>query len=534
MYISSELENQTPKLSDQIDAIASTADDDGLYDIIIHLKSTDAERDSYRQTMNAGAQAFRNRALITNLHDLLPPAADSMLRSERTDEDITRLRKSELSLASRIALLGTQNIIPNIDIKKNENKVRVNSFFDQINIRPYIQRVEDKTKDKFQTEYRPKIFWSSDSIRVAVEKDYLPNLISDETIADNIAGVYLNRRLGPPRYMLGGKLGDSSQMERATWGVQRIGTLAAWGAFENKGSDIKIAVLDTGVDPSHPDLIDKIVGWAEFDDGGRKVTGSNPHDTDVHGTHVCGTIAGSNQSGRFIGVAPEAEIYAGLVLHGEHGGTEAQILGGIDWAIEEGVDIINLSLGGLTLDRIVRSPFHRAVFSAAQAGISVVAAVGNDGNQTSGTPGNDFFTFSVGAVDINDRCAGFSGGRTHLIDQSPYIDNQYLPLVYSKPDICAPGVDIISSVPDHQSESKFWAELSGTSMATPHVSGAIALLRSACPKLQYLPAVERASVIQDIVLGTCHDLGERGQDHRFGFGRLDILRALDAAKSLGY
>jgi len=79
-----------------------------------------------------------------------------------------------------------------------------------------------------------------------------------------------------------------------------------------------------------------------------------------------------------------------------------------------------------------------------------------------------------------------------------------------------------------------WGFLSGTSMATPHVAGAVALLRSACPGFSDLPGFRQSSVIQDIILATTCDLGERGLDHRFGFGRVDALRAIDAAKRLGY
>jgi len=132
---------------------------------------------------------------------------------------------------------------------------------------------------------------------------------------------------------------------------------------------------DTGVDQSHPDLKGKVAAWAEFDDKGRPVS-SEPHDSGQHGTHCAGTIVGGNFSGRWIGVAPEAEIAACLVLNGSQGGTHAQILAGIEWAINQKVDVISMSLGGLVLGPEVPSTYSRAILSALRAGIPVVTAIG--------------------------------------------------------------------------------------------------------------------------------------------------------------
>src|SRR5262249_18448707 len=156
----------------------------------------------------------------------------------------------------------------------------------------------------------------------------------------------------------------------------------------------------------------KIAHWAEFDSLGNIVKKSKPHDTDEHGTHCAGTLVGENASGRFIGVAPEAKIAAALVLDGEKGGTDAQVLAGIDWAVEKGVDVISLSLGGLVMDAETPPTYTEALLTCIEAGIPVVAAIGNEGQQTSGSPGNDLFALSVGATDPRSRAAGFSGGRT--------------------------------------------------------------------------------------------------------------------------
>jgi subtilisin family serine protease len=314
----------------------------------------------------------------------------------------------------------------------------------------------------------------------------------------------------------------------SAWGVRKIGALATWGAFGSRGRNVVIGLLDTGVDATHPDLKGKIAKWAEFDQNGKEVKDSQPHDSDQHGTHCAGTIVGGNASKRWIGIAPEAKIAAALVLNGAIGGTDAQVLAGIDWAVNQGVDVISMSLGGFIPGPDVPSTYTKAILSALRVGIPVVAAIGNEGHQITGSPGNDFFAFSVGATDPDDRAAGFSGGRTQILRQSQFFPTQALPVIYSKPDLSAPGVAVYSSIPGGD-----WKHFNGTSMATPHVAGAIALLLSAT-KIRQVSPDQRAFLIQDLLTSSAEELGEAGQNHRFGFGRLDILRAIGFAKELGY
>ncbi len=314
----------------------------------------------------------------------------------------------------------------------------------------------------------------------------------------------------------------------SSWGVLAINALAVWGAYGARGAGTKVAVLDTGVDDTHPDLQGKISDWAEFDENGQQVSGSQPHDSDRHGTHVAGTVAGGDASGQWIGVAPEAQIAAALVLKGGSG-TDAQVLAGMNWAVGTGADVVSMSLGGLTLGPDIPSIYTAAIVTCLRAGIPVVTAIGNEGEQTSGSPGNDLFAFAVGATDHRDLPAGFSGGRTQVIQQSAFIPPDALPLPYSKPDVSAPGVAVVSAVPGGQ-----WAAFNGTSMATPHVSGAVALLLSATSIRNQLQAAKRAFLIQDLLVGSVEELGESGQDHRYGFGRIDVLRAIGFARERGF
>jgi subtilisin family serine protease len=305
--------------------------------------------------------------------------------------------------------------------------------------------------------------------------------------------------------------------------------LAVWGAYGARGKGVKVGILDTGIDASHPDLTGKIVAFAEFDADGRQIRGAKPHDTDQHGTHCAGTIVGGSSSGQWIGVAPEAQLAVALVLNGRHGGTDAQVLAGIDWLVEQKVDVISMSLGGLTLDPETPNTYTEAILTCLRAGIPVVTAIGNEGSQTTGSPGNDLFAFAVGATDYFDRAAGFSGGRTHIIRESNFIPPQNLPLPYSKPDVSAPGVAVLSTIPKGR-----WAAFNGTSMATPHVAGAMALILSATDIKQTVPEAERAFILQDLLTGSAEELGESGQNHRFGFGRIDVLRAISFAVERGF
>jgi subtilisin family serine protease len=327
-----------------------------------------------------------------------------------------------------------------------------------------------------------------------------------------------------------------SENTRYTWGVSRTGAMACWGAFGARGEGVKVAVLDTGVDANHPDLKGKVTGYAEFDETG-STTVDDPtkaRDTERHGTHCAGTIAGGMASGRWIGMAPKAQILAGVVLP-KGVGTDKQILAGMQWAIDSGAHVLSMSLGGLRMGPDVLDTYTLTILNANRMGIPVVIAVGNEGEQTSGSPGNDLFAFTVGATDVNDQVAGFSGGRTQVIFRSRYIAERFLPLTYSKPEVTAPGVHVYSSIPGGK-----WEIFSGSSMATPHVAGAMALLLSKPTELAptrtiaELTGRTKIDVLQQLLISTVKELGEAGQDHRFGYGRIDVLRAFGFALTQGY
>ncbi|WP_410811840.1 S8 family serine peptidase [Micromonospora sp. 067-2] len=250
--------------------------------------------------------------------------------------------------------------------------------------------------------------------------------------------------------------------------VPQIGAPAAWAAgFTGKG--VSVAVLDTGVDATHPDLAGKVAEARNFTEV------PDARDTIGHGTHVASTIAGTGAAsgGKYKGVAPDATVLDGKVCE-DFGCTDSAILAGMQWAaVEKKASVVNMSLSGWDTPEV--DPLEEAVQTlTAQTGTLFVTAAGNDGSDGSvGSPASADAALAVGAVDRDDQLADFSS-------RGPRVGDDAL-----KPDITAPGVDIVAArsangvIGDPVGER--YVTLSGTSMATPHVAGSAALLAQQHP-----------------------------------------------------
>ncbi|WP_328907667.1 S8 family serine peptidase [Streptomyces sp. NBC_00234] len=290
--------------------------------------------------------------------------------------------------------------------------------------------------------------------------------------------------------------------------VAQIGAPEAW-ADGYDGTGTKVAVLDTGIDPDHADVAGRVKGMENFTDDPDAV------DHHGHGTHVASTIAGSGAAsgGKYKGVAPGADVYVGKVLNNAGSGPQSGVIAGMEWAVSQGADVVSMSLGTEAASDGT-DPISQAVnqLTAASGSLFVVAA-GNTGpgKATVGSPGAADAALTVGAVSKQDQLANFSS-------RGPLKETFAV-----KPEITAPGVGIVAARAAGTSmgtpvDANYTAA-NGTSMATPHVSGAAAILAQRHPDWT-------ADRLKQVLVGTA----EQGSytAYQQGGGRVDVPKALDA------
>lgn len=296
----------------------------------------------------------------------------------------------------------------------------------------------------------------------------------------------------------------------ATWGVKQVGAESFWReGIDGKG--VTIGVIDTGVYGDHPALEGKVKQFAVFDPGGREIKAMPTFDVDDHGTHVCGTIAGS-ANGQAIGVAPGARLVVASGLLGPVKSLMFVWITAMVWAAKQGASVINMSIGIPTYEPMLESRF--TMFSE-EYDVVVVASIGNSFHGSTSGPANLHSALGIGATAADGMVAPFSSGAA-LLHPLPKVDT------ISKPDIVAPGVDVYSSVPPYSVPSGHppYKVMSGTSMAAPHVSGVIALLR------QTKPAATAPEIIDALRKSARHPDPGRRPDSRHGWGELDPREAL--------
>jgi subtilisin family serine protease len=269
-----------------------------------------------------------------------------------------------------------------------------------------------------------------------------------------------------------------------------MGVPTAWLTTTGKASTV-IAVLDTGMQRTHADL-DGIHVVSPFNE----ITGTTDvRDGHGHGTHVIGEIAAETNNGLGIaGIAPGVSIMPVKVLADNGSGSFSDILDGIDWARTHGANVISMSLGG-PLPAATVAAFQPTFDAAYAAGITIVAAAGNNGNGTISYPAAFDHVLSVAATDNADRHASFSNSNAFV-------------------DLSAPGVSILSTTIDGG-----YGRMSGTSMSTPHVAAVAGLILSAHP-------TESVDQVEAALRATAVDLGTPGRDDIFGSGRVDAAAAV--------
>jgi len=282
--------------------------------------------------------------------------------------------------------------------------------------------------------------------------------------------------------------------ETLPWGVNRIDADVVW-EYGNKGTGVNVCVIDTGIDYTHPDLDDNYRGGYDFVNND-----ADPMDDNGHGTHCAGIIAAENNDIGVVGVAPEANLYAVKVLDSTGSGWVSDIIAGIEWAVNNDMDIISMSLGTNTYS----ASLETACNNAYAAGLLLVAAAGNDGN-------------ALGIGDTVDYPARFNSviavAATNIDDERAVWGLFTASSTGSAVELAAPGDNIYSTYPGG------YAALSGTSMACPHVSGTAALIWSTEPELTNEEVRARLN-------STADDLGKPGRDKLYGHGLVDADEAV--------
>jgi thermitase len=278
-------------------------------------------------------------------------------------------------------------------------------------------------------------------------------------------------------------------------GLALIHAVPAWdaiglGSFPSKGG-VPVGIVDTGIDSSHEDLAGKVAACATAANGAIE-SGSCPDEND-HGTHVAGTIgAVANNGVGIAGVSFASKLIVCRALDAQGSGTTADIANCIDWVHDRGAKVISLSLGGpgsTTLSTAVKNAWA----NGGRGGSVIVAAAGNDGDATVEYPAGYPQVVSVAAVDDAGSRAPFSNAN-------------------AKVELAAPGVDVLST-----KRGGGYVRFSGTSMATPHVAGAAALLWG-------LHRRSTATTIRTDLDAAVTDAGPAGRDPEFGFGVLDLAK----------
>ena len=419
--------------------------------------------------------------------------------------------KMLVTLSTKIDEASANEKIPVIIILTDQNfafntedgKSQIEST--QKNIIMYLE--DAKSKNKAQDIKSIKIV---NAIAAKVTPDIIASLAQmpevSEIELDEIIYIPDKPELSKQMESLPSKQGATSAN---AWGVDKIGAPVVWQQGIN-GKGIIVAVIDSGIDVQHPDLDDlddnpntndtKVVGWVDYVNGN-----TTPYDDNGHGTHVAGTISGTGTSGVNTGVAPGSSLIVAKVFNNDGSGSTSNVTMGFEWAINNHARIINFSGGEKQHDPAWTIAINRVL----AARVIPIIASGNSGPgaNTIGSPADEINVITVGATNSSDTIASFSSCGPVTLNGQTYI----------KPDVSAPGVSITSTVPAWYGHS--YENLNGTSMATPHVAGTVALMLEKNPTLQL-------SEVKTILEHTAVDLGPSGKDNEYGSGRINAYDAV--------
>jgi len=408
-------------------------------------------------------------------------------------------------------------------------------------------------------------FWINNSVTAEVDRATLQKLLDRDDVRlvelvrysdvkellDGVA--ILDRRIEGQDVSMASP-GDSAA--QPTWSVKRINAPLLW-QHGITGADVVVAVVDTGVNYDHPDLKDRMWQSSDYPHHGYDFAAKddNPVDENGHGTCCAGIVAGTGAAGKQTGVAPGARIMAIRV-----GGSELQFWRGLEFAISQGAHVISMSMTWKQSGADVTG-WRRTCESILAAGLLHANSIGNRGLELPAHPvpinipppgscpppnlhplqlikGGLSSVISCGATDDADQLAGYSGRGPVSWEIAPFADYPYnagASSALTKPDICAPGpgTESCSHLYPGMGGTKPYVGFGGTSSATPHVAGCLALLASACIRSGN-PIV--SSRIQEAIENTAVRVAGQTQPKQndFGAGRIDVKAAYDYGAQKGW
>ena len=386
----------------------------------------------------------------------------------------------------------------------------------------------------------PTVLWMANALYFEATPTAIQDLAQRNDI--EIIGYAVERNWIPDRE----ESRPASATREITPNVTQVHADQVW-ALGYTGQGVVVAVIDTGVNYNHLDLAGHLWdGGPEFPHHGYDVynNDNDPIDDHGHGTHCSGTVCGDGTAGSQTGMAPDATLMCVKCLNGDGNGGATEISNGIQWAVEHGCDMFSMSLGIPNSSIPDRTLLRHTCEAALDAGIVAAIAAGNEGSQQymypvpnnvrvpgscpppymdpvqGENPGGQTCSVCIGAVDYNDNAAYFTSQGPVTWQNTEFADYPYNPGIgLIRPDVCAPGVDIKSA--NYQSTSGY-TEMSGTSMATPCVAGCMALMLS---KDINLSPEEVCRILEE----TAVPLSE-GKSNTYGFGRVDVLQAVEAVQ----
>jgi subtilisin family serine protease/outer membrane protein assembly factor BamB len=457
---------------------------------------------------------------------------------EHTDEiGFTEQGKVETAIMEKLEDKEKIDVIIRLKNKSDINKVFLNAsgkMSREERVRMVIDNLQQQTQvtqkglntaiaeleKKGKAENRQPL-WIINGVALTVDKEALKELQKRE----DIEKITLDRVIEAPEITA-----ENSKPKLPEWGLEKINATKVWGEYGLKGEGIVIGIMDSGVDGNHEALAHNYRGrdgnhqYSWIDVSGQNY--STPKDGYGHGTHVAGTAVGGG-AGEPIGVAPDAEWIAAKIFTDGGSATVSGIHRAFEWFMAPGGDpskaphLVNNSWGNANTYNL---EFYEDVQAWVAAGIFPLFAAGNNGpgSQTLGSPSSFPDSFAIGATDVNDQIASFSSrGPVYWTDE----EGNQVRLV--KPNVSAPGHQIYSAWPGVRGEGKY-NTISGTSMATPHVAGSIALLLQANSDLSIN---EMKSLLTDTARQEQH-MGSLPND-LYGEGIINIYQAVTKAAYAG-